>query len=156
MGLDETISIYRDLSSYPHVQDDDVRRNPDQLSPEELHAGAWPVIAKRLRRERDQVSSRFGELHGTGRASGDPAKVADAAANGRVDTLLLTASPSCWELASPGTPRVFPLGADDETFSKCELLDRIAVDTLNNGGQIYAFSESEVPGDTGIAAVFRY
>lgn len=155
MGLEETISIYRDVSSYPHVQDDEVRRNPDQLSSEELHATAWPVIAQRLQGDRERVTARFGELHGTGRASTDPAKVAEAAAHGRVDTLLLTASPSCWEQVSPGSPRVLRLGADD-TFTHCELLDRIAVDTLANSGQVYAFSESQVPGDAEVAALFRY
>lgn len=156
MGLDETISIYRDVSKYPHIQDDEVRRNPDQLSPEELHAAAWPVIAQRLREDKARVTARFGELHGTGRASADPAKVADAATHGRVDTLLLTASPSCWGQASLGTPRVLQLGADDDIFTHCELLDRIAVDTLTKSGQIYVFSESEVPGDSDIAALFRY
>ena len=155
MGLDETISIYRDVSSYPHVQDDEVRRNPDQLSPEELHAAAWPVIADRLQGDKERVKERFGALQATGRASTEPAEVAEAAAHGRVDTVMLTANPSCWEQASPGSPRVLRLGADD-TFSHCELLDRIAVDTLTNSGQIYALSKSQMPGDADVAALFRY
>lgn len=155
MGLDDTLSIYRDVSNHPNVQDDVVHRNPDQLSAEELHAAAWPVIARRLEAEQQRVVDRFGELNGTGRASADPAKLADAASHGRIDTLMLRASPSCWEQASPGSPTVLQLGADD-TFAHCELVERIAVDTLTNGGRIYAFAELPVPGDGDIAAVFRY
>jgi hypothetical protein len=44
---------------------------------------------------------RFGQLHGTGRASNNPAKIEDVARHGRV-----------------------------EPFRRCELLDRVAVDTL--------------------------
>lgn len=155
MGLDETLSTYRDVSDHPNVLDDVVRRNPDQLSAEELHEAAWPVIAQRLTAEQERVLDRFGELHGTGRASADPAKLADAASHGRIDALLLSASPSCWEQASSGSPTVLQLGADD-TFAHCELVDRIAVDTLTNGGRIHTLSETEVPGDGDIAAVFRY
>lgn len=142
--LDETISIYRDVSGYPHVPDDDVCRNPDQLFPEELHATAWPVIARRLQGDRERGMARFAELYGTGRASTDPAKVAEAGTQGRVDTLMLTASPSCCELASPGSPRVLQLGADD-AFTHCELLDRIAADTLTTSGQICACRSPRCP-----------
>lgn len=155
VGLDQLISIFRDVGSYPHVLDEDVRRNPDQLSTEELHAVAWPVVEQRLRADKQRVVERFEEQHGTGLASADPVKLADAATHGRIDTLLLTASPSCWEQASRESPRVLQLGADD-AFAHCELLDRIAVDTLTSRGHIYAFSRSRVPGGGEVAAVFRY
>lgn len=155
MGLDPLVTLYRDLSSYPHIMDEIVRGNPDQLTAEELHTAAWPVIEQRLRSDKQQAVERFGELHGTGRASTNPATVEDAAAHGRVETLLLTASPSCWERSSTGPHAVIQLGTDDAS-SHCELLDRVTVDTLVRGGHIYTFSESEVPGGSDVAAVFRY
>jgi hypothetical protein len=155
IGLDYLVSTYRDITRYPHVLDEDVRTNPDQLDPDALHEAAWPVIAQRLAADKQRVVDRFEELHGTGRASTDPAKIEAASADGRIDTLLVTTSPSCWEQAGAESPRVLQLGAD-ETFAHCERLDRAAVDTLTQGGHIYAFSKTTVPGGGDVAAVFRY
>lgn len=155
VGLEHIISLYRSATDYPHVMDEDVRRNPDPLTADELHAAAWPVVEQRLRADKDRVVERFNELHGTGQASTDPAALADAAANGRIETLLLAASPPCWERFSTESPRVLELGADDAS-AHCELLDRITVDTLARGGHVYSFLESQVPGGGDVAAIFRY
>lgn len=155
MGLEDTLSVYQAVSDHPSALDDVVRRNPDELSAEELHTAAWPVIASRLAAEQERVVDRFGELHGTGRASADPAKIAEAAGHGRIDTLMLATSPSCWEQGPPGSPPVHQLG-ESEALAHCELIDRIAVDTLTTGGRIHALTDTPVPGDGDIAAVFRY
>jgi hypothetical protein len=65
-----------------------------------LHALAWPLVERRLHADKQRAAERFEELHGTGLGSSDPAKLAEAAHHGRIDTLLLTTSPSCWERAS--------------------------------------------------------
>lgn len=155
VGLDYLVSTYRDVTRYPHVLDEDVRTNPDQLDAAALHAAAWPVIDQRLAVDKARMVDRFQELHGTGRASSDPTKIDAAAAQGRVDTLLVTASPSCWERASTQSPRVLHLGAD-EKFAHCERLDRAAADTLAHRGQIFTFAKTNVPGGGDVAAVFRY
>lgn len=155
IGLDYLVSKYRDLTRYPHVLDDDVRTNPDQLDAEGLHAATWPVITQRIDGDKQRLADRFEELHGTGLASTDPATIEAAAADGRVDTLFLSASPSCWDQASTHSPRVLSLGTD-EAFAHCELLDRAAVDTLSRSGRISTFPTSRVPGDGDVAAVFRY
>lgn len=113
------------------------------------------MVARRLREDKQHTVERFEELHGTGRASTDPGKIANAATEGRVDTLFLAASPSCWEAASTQSPTVVRLGADDG-YVRCELLDQAAVDTLTRSGHIYAVSESPMPGGADVAAVFRY
>jgi hypothetical protein len=155
VGLDRMVAMYRDIGGYGHIMDDAVVTNPDQLSAEELHAAAWPVVADRLREDKQRIVERFGQLHGTGRASTDPVEIANAASQGRVDTLLLPGNPSCWEVTSTGSPTVLQLGADD-TFALCELLDQAAVDTLTRSGHIYAVAESPVPGGGDAAALFRY
>lgn len=155
MGLDQPVSVYSDVTNYAHVVEEAVRGNPDPLSAEEMHAAAWPVIAQQLATEKQDVVDRFEELHGTGRASTDPAKLADAAAHGRIDTLLVAGAPSCWPQVTSGSPSVLRLGADG-ALAACELLDRITADTLTRGGAVYTFSQTPVPGGGDMAAVFRY
>jgi hypothetical protein len=50
---------------------------------------------------------------------------------------------------------VVQLGADG-AFSRCELLDRAAAETVSRAGHVYALPAPEVPGGGDIAAVFRY
>ena len=155
VGLDPLVALYRDITTYRGTLKDAVRRNPDQLSAEELHALAWPVISERLREQTREVAEKFAELHGTGLASTDPLKIEGAAAEGRVETLFLATEPSCWQEAASQSPTVFALGVD-ERFAHCEQLDRALVNTLHTGGRIYALPESLVPGQEDVAAVFRY
>lgn len=154
VGLDESLSLYQDVNRYPHVLEDAVQRNPDDLSAEELHASAWPLVEATLAEERAAVIARFEELHGTGRATADPAKIEAAAQHGRVDTLFLATEPWCWEQLGQDAA-VVQLGRDD-AFAHCELLDRVAADTLSAGGRVYAVPAAEIPGGGDAAAIFRY
>ena len=154
VGLDENLALYRDVNAYPHVLDDAVRRNPDELSAEELHAAAWPLVEKTLSQERAAAVARFDGLHGTGRATNDAAKIEEAAEYGRVDTLFLAAEPWLWEQPAEGAP-VVQLDVD-AGLVQGELLDRTAVNTLSNSGRVYAVPAEEVPGGGDVAAIFRY
>ena len=153
-GLEHLVGPYREVNTYENVLDEAVEHNPDQLGIEQLHEMAWPLVEKRLRAERGQVIERFHELAGTGRASGDLAVVAEAAAQGRVETLFVKADPWCWEQAAGNEPAIVALGTD-ERYADCEQIDTAAVATLNNSGQVYATSETVVPGSE-VAAIFRY
>ncbi len=154
VGLEHLVSAYRDLNSYPHVVEHAVERNADQLTPEELHDLAWPLIEQRLREQRSRVMDRFRELHGTGRVSGDLRTIAQAATEGRVETLFVQADPWCWEGVEDATLPIVQLGADTR-YAECEQVDAAAVATLKNSGHVYATSESVVP-DSEVAAIFRY
>lgn len=152
VGLDEVVAFYRKANQYAHVVDDVVRRNPDDLSAEQLHELAWPIVAAQLEATTRDAFAEFEALHGTGRASSDPHEIARAAAAGRVATLFVPRQPTCWQRLSDPAPSVVHLGADPE-FAVCELLDRSVVDTLARGGTVHALEEH-----AGIeaAAVFRY
>ena len=153
-GLEHLVGPYREVNTYENVLDESVEHNPDQLGIEQLHEMAWPVVEKRLREERGQVIEQFHELTGAGRASGDLAVVAEAAAQGRVETLFVKADPWCWEQAAGNEPAIVALGTN-ERYAHCEQIDAAAVATLNNSGQVYATSETVVP-DSQVAAILRY
>ncbi|MGB8385004.1 MAG: hypothetical protein WCG47_27830 [Dermatophilaceae bacterium] len=154
VGLTETLSLYGEVNEYPHVMEDAVRQNPDQLSAQELHAAAWPLVETILSRKRAAAVARFEELHGTGLASNNSAQIEEVAGHGRVDTLFLATEPWCWEQL-PHSATVVQLGVDN-AFEHCELLDRAAMDTLSAGGHVYAVPTTQVPGGGDVAAIFRY
>ncbi|ANH37085.1 hypothetical protein I601_0633 [Nocardioides dokdonensis FR1436] len=154
VGLPQLVGAYREVNGYGHVLDEAVDHNPDQLSVEELHERAWPVVERRLRERRAGVIDHFHELNGTGRVSSDLPTVAQAAAEGRVETLFVQADPWCWEGVSDDPEPVVRLGGD-ERYAACEDLDAAAVATLSNGGQVHATSQVVAP-DSEVAAIFRY
>ncbi len=154
VGLENLLVTYRDLNSYPHLMDESVDHNADDLSNEELHRLAWPLVEKRLQDQRAEVFERFQALHGTGRVSSNLATVVKAAAEGRVETLFVRADPWAWDRATDDIHPVVQLGTD-ERYADAELTDMAAVATLNNGGQVYATAQTVVP-DREVAAIFRY
>lgn len=154
VGLDEIVALYREVNGYPHVIDDAVHRNPDDLSAEELHTAAWPLVEKILATERSAAIERFAAQHGTGLATDNPTKIEQAAEHGRVDTVFLATEPWCWEQLGHDAA-VVQLGRED-TFAPCELLDRVAVNTLAARGRVYAVPADEVPGGGAVAAILRY
>lgn len=154
VGLEHLVTAYREVNAYGHLCENAVLHNADQVSAEELHQMAWPVVEKQLRDKRAQVIERFRELHGTGRVSSDLQTVIGAATEGRVETLFVKADPWCWESASEDLYPIVQLGAD-ERYADCEQIDSAAIATLHGNGQIYATSQLVVPGSE-VAAIFRY
>lgn len=154
VGLEQLVSAYREVNSYGGLLDEAVLHSSDQVSAEQLHKLAWPLVEQRLRDERGRVIETFRELHGTGRVSSDPSTVLGAATEGRVETLFVMADPWCWERVAAGSPPVVQLGVDDR-YDACVLVDDIAVATLSRGGEVFATSESVVEGAE-VAAIFRY
>ncbi len=153
-GLEPLVVTYREVNGHDHLLDEAVVHSSDQLSIEQLHGRAWPLVERRLRDDRAQVIERFRGLHGTGRVSSDLRAVAEAAAEGRVETMFVKADPWCWEQVAGNEPAIVELGAD-ERYAEFEQVDAAAVATLNKGGRVYATSQTVDP-DSQIAAIFRY
>ena len=154
VGLEQLVATYRGVSSYGHLLEDAVIRSSDELSAEELHRLAWPVVEQSLREEQAEALERLRGLHGTGRVSTTPRTLREAALHGRVETLFVRADPWCWEQVSTGSPAVVRLGADDR-YTDCEDVDVAAAATLSGGGKVYATTQ-QVAADSEVAGVLRY
>lgn len=155
VGLEQNVVAYREVNNYGHVLDEAVLRNPDDLSAEQLHELAWPIVETRLRAERSDLIERFRGLNGTGLVSSDLAYISDAAQQGRVEVLFMRADPWCWEEATEiSGADVVRLGLDDR-YVVCEQVDAAAANTLAMGGAVYATSQEVVP-DSPVAAILRY
>ncbi|OFE17064.1 hypothetical protein BA895_17975 [Humibacillus sp. DSM 29435] len=154
LGLEPLVASYREVNRYDHLLDEAVVHSSDQLSIKQLHEMAWPLVERRLRDDRALEIERFRSLHGTGRVSSDLKDVAEAAAEGRVETLFVKADPWCWEQVAGNEPAIVELGAD-ERYAEFDQVDAAAVATLNKGGRVYATSETVDP-ESQVAAIFRY
>ncbi|MFS2292242.1 MAG: hypothetical protein FWJ90_06005 [Actinomadura sp.] len=155
VGLEDLVALYREVNTYPHLMEEAVLYNPDDLSAEDLHAAAWSVIERTLVKEEvDRDRERFRDLHGTGLASTNLEEIERSAAEGRVDTLFLGEPKRCWEELPSATP-VVRLGEIGGPVARCEMFDRAAAGTLTHGGRIHVARPQSVD-DAEIAAIFRY
>lgn len=131
-------SLYRSVSKHRQLLDDFVAGSPDKASPEELHAKALPFALRATQADDDELVERFGALAGTGKASDDLAMVAKAAAEGRVEALIL----------QPRATR-----PDGQVEVVRDEADEVIVNTLRNGGTLTVINDDSAPA---VRAIYRY
>lgn len=137
-GVAEHGATFRSISSRKNILAEMVTGNPERLSDIELHERAWPIAEQALRVDDAALTDRYNELVGTGKASDDVAYIAKAAAEGRVETLLVPPISS----AADGQPNLVV----DE-------VDELIALTLRNRGTLAVSRHAEADG---VRAIFRY
>jgi hypothetical protein len=153
-GVDYLLPIYQEANGYAFLVDEGVVGNPDDLSAKELHRQAWAIVQPRFAEERKEAISLFRQLAETDRASDELEKVVPAAHHGRIDTLFVTLGHQQWGTFDPATNEVHM--HQDHKAGDNDLLDTAAVQTLLNGGTVYAVQREQMPAETSLAAVLRY
>lgn len=155
-GVDYLLPIYREVNSYPHLLPDVLTGNPESFSPQQLHDRAWAVVGPHFQTVQQETLTQFRELAGAGRASSDVIEVVRAAAEGRVDRLIVVEDAHCWGRYDPATHETRPRGTETPENGDQDLLDLAACQTILTGGTVFAAASDQL-GDVGsIAAVFRY
>ena len=153
-GVDYLLPIYGKVNTYRNLLEESVSGNPEGQSPEELRDHAWNIVEPHFLKEWQCVVSRYGQLAGTERASNKLAKVVSAAYHGKIEELFVAIGVQRWGTFDINTNRVS--SHKEAQPGDEDLLDFAAVHTLLHGGTAYAVTSQEVPGDTPVAAVFRY
>jgi hypothetical protein len=155
-GVEYVVSIYKEANRYPHLVDEAVLGNPEELTAEELHRRAWDMVAPRFERAKAEAAAEYERLSGqrSERASDDLVEVVLAVQNGRVDTLFVAVDQERWGSVDVANQRV-TLDEERQTGDQ-DLLDVAATHTLINSGTVYAVSRDLVPGGGCVAAIFRY
>ena len=147
-------SIYRSLSSYPHLVDGGIDRSPERATDEELAAAARTVLDEAYARELAEVRALFDQRFAQDRASTDVATIARAATQGAVDTLVVDIDVKLAGQVDEETGAV--TFADDDDAANYGVVDEVAKRVLLSGGRVLAVRAPDVPGEGAIAAILRY
>lgn len=153
-GVEFLFPLYREVNSYPHLLREGIPGSPELLSPEELHGRAWKIVLPRFVKARQEVISQYKQLAGTGRTSRDLREIVPAAARGRIEKLVVAEGVRAWGSYFPDREVVemhTKPAADSE-----DLLDLAAVQTVVNGGMVYAVEQDALPENAPAIALFRY
>lgn len=152
--LTEYHTPFRAVSHNPFLLDQGIQINPDAVDLEQLRALAWekiePIYLARLARLKENYqAARSRQM-----ASDDLPQVAQAAAAGRVGTLLVEAD------------RVFPGRFDPQTGQLeqgdlidpdiGDLVDHLAQTVLRMKGEVVVVPAERMPSATGVAATYRF
>jgi hypothetical protein len=147
-------SIYRSVSSYPHLAARGIAGNPEGRSEAELAASAREVLDALHADDLREVRERFEACVGAGRGATDVGDVARAATFGAVDTLLVDIDdvvPGYVDDESGAVTR--DDGDDRENYG---VVDEIARRVLLSGGRVLALRRDDIPERGTVAAILRY
>jgi hypothetical protein len=155
-GVDYLLPIYKEVNSYPMLEERGVPGSPKELDMASLHEKAWPIVQPHFQRDREEAADLYRQLSGQSdpRASDEIREIVPAAVFEQVDTFFFPKNLNQWGNFDPESNEVT---LDDEYESGDEdLIDLAAAHTILNNGTVYAVEEDQVPGDANLAAIFRY
>ncbi|MBW2631633.1 MAG: hypothetical protein JRC90_07715 [Deltaproteobacteria bacterium] len=153
-GVDYLFPIYREANTYPHLIDRGMSGNPEGSNADMLLDSARPVVGTLLKAKRADALSQYRQDAGTGLTSSNVREVVRAACHGRVGILFVSVGVQQWGTFDAVTDEVI-LDKDANSTNE-DLLDLAAIQTIINGGTVYAMDHGEMPDASSLAAIFRY
>jgi hypothetical protein len=153
-GVEYLLPLFLEATSLKNVVDTPIAGNPEEMDASALHARAWEKVAPLFAQEREDALARYHDLIGTGKASGDLMQIVPAAAEGRVETLLVPDGVQVWGSFDQDERSV---EVHDQAAPEDEdLLNVAATATLDKGGDIFVLDPGRMPDNARAAAVYRW
>jgi hypothetical protein len=147
-------SIYRNVSSYPHIAGDVVAGNPDDLSEHALAEAARPILDALNAAELDALKIRVADAIGQGRGATDLSDLARAATYGAIDTLIVDIDHAASGFIDETSGVI--TASDNDDARNYGIVDEIARRVLNSGGRVVTVRSEDVPGGGVAAASTRF
>jgi len=153
-ALPEHHHLFRQVSQNPLLMAEGLMINPDALTVDELRQRAWQVVEPQYQARQAALVEEFMAAKSNGLGSDDPAQVAQAAAAGRVSTLLIEADRRIAGRLDGSTGRIEV--ADLSHPQVDDLLDDLGELVGRMGGRVMVIPTGQMPGQTGLAATYRH
>lgn len=153
-GVEYLFPLYREANTYPHLLDEGLAGNPEELNSSELHEMAWALVQPHFLQAQQEAAARYAQLAGTGRTSNEIEEVVGAAYHGRIDVLFAAVGTHQWGRFDAQSGEV-EMREEPEPGDE-DLVDLASVHTLMSGGAVYAVPHEDMPDSTPVAAIFRY
>ena len=153
-ALPQHHGLFRRVSRNPFLTAEGITMNPESASAEELRLRAWRVIEPRYHARLTALGEEFAQARSKDLGSDDIVQVAEAAAVGRVATLLIEAESQIPGQLDRVTGRI-KLG-DLNHPQVDDLLDDLGDLVAERGGLVLVVPSEQMPTATGLAATYRY
>lgn len=153
-GVDYLLPLYREASAYDHILAEGIEGNPQDLPARELHRRAWAIVQPIFEQAQREAADRYRQAAGGESASAELEEIVPAAHFGRVDTLFVALDEERWGAFDAQTNQLDVHQA--KKVGDQDLFDLAAVQTLLNGGTVFAVPADKVPDGGLAAALLRY
>ena len=153
-ALPEHQSLFRRISHNTFLMPDSIDIHPDALEGDGLRERAWQVVEPYYLRRLQGLVERFAVAKARDSAAEDLARVAEAAAAGRIATLLVDADRHIWGRLHRASGRIELRDSGDPAVD--DLLDDIGELVIASGGEVVVVPADRMPVRTGAAAIYRY
>jgi hypothetical protein len=145
---------FRQVSHNPFLMDTGIEVDPNAIPVEQLRQRAWAVVEPEFRARLKKLAGAFEEGRAKGMASDDLAKVARAAVESRVESLLVEADRQIAGRLDRATGEITLGPIEDPGVD--DLLDDLAELVSGRGGRVVVVPAADMPTPAGVAAIFRF
>lgn len=145
---------FRRLSKNQYLYPAGVSLDPHAMSPQRLREEAWKIIEPRTKKKMEELNNQFKVAKAHEQGSDELLKIAEAAARGRVGSLMLQNDYQMQGFVNPANGAVET--ADLQNPHAGDVLDELAAMVLKADGNVVLLTPENMPTDTGIAAIYRY
>ncbi len=146
--------LYREANHYNYLLEEEVSGSPDEMSADELHRKAWPIVEKHVRQSEEEAATAFKDVEGTEQTSVNLNEVLPAALEGRIGTLFVARDEVRWGTFDEETLDIEY--HEEPRFESADLLDVAATYTQQRGGEVFVVASDRMPTSQPVATVFRY
>jgi hypothetical protein len=153
-ALAEHHAVFRSVSRNAQLADEGVAIDPASVTVDELRTLAWQVFEPVHQARVEELGGEFRESVAKDLGGDELPAVAEAAATGRVRTLLLEADRRVPGRLDADTGTIRPGQADDPAVD--DLLDDLGELVRSRGGDVWVLPPEQMPTDRGVAAIYRY
>ncbi len=153
-AVDQEISLYKKITSYPCIVEAGISGNPDNLSAHELHHRSMEIMGPYFREKEEKAISEYHEMVGSGKTSADLKKLIPMAAEGRIQSFFVARDYRQWGNYDSSVDQIEI--HNEKMKGDGDLLDLAAYYTILNGGTVYVIDPERVPGGGLASGIFRY
>ena len=153
-ALPEHHHRFRSVSQNPFLLTEGIKINPDAVTNDALRTLAWQVVQPQYQARLAKLKIDFEQATATGRGSDNLREIAEAAASGRIATLLIEADRPIAGHLDEGTGKVAGAALDNPRVD--DMLDDLGELVGKMGGEVFVIPEASMPTRKGAAAIYRY
>lgn len=153
-GTDQMVAIYKKANKYFNLLDDYMPGNADQKSIQEIEDESWKIAEDYFEEEIKSDIERFNNLQGSDLISVDLNEIVKGAYYGKVDTLFVPMGVRQFGKFDESNNEV--LKSDNLNGEAVDLINFSVVSAIRTGSTLYGLKPEEMPGNSGLAAIYRY
>jgi hypothetical protein len=149
---DNIFSLYQQLNSHANLLPENLSGNFQDLNKKELKEKSWNLIKPHLHDYLQKDKDRYLELKASSKTAADKAEIVAAAYYGKIDVLFLNKTVSWFGKFKAKTGQISESTAKDSY----DLYNFAALQTILNGGKVYALNQSEIFEEADLLSIYRY